>query len=1344
MLKFSTLSKLLSHGLRVIAWMMLVAGCVLGMAWAALHFWIVPRIEDFRPKLENLATQTIGVPVQMGKLLAVSSGWMPTFEIHDLALLDPEGRRALTLPKIVFAISVRSILDLGVEQLVIDSPTLDIRRTSTGEWRIAGLSLKQDNTPDSAAADWIFAQKEIVIQHGTVFWTDEFNPLQRNKSALDLQDVSWILRNSARHHQWRLDATPPSGWGDRFVLMGDLKRNLLSTHPGRFKDWSGQVHAEFPDVDLSQLGPHLPWKVNATKGQGALRMWVDLNHGNVKQATADLVLENVQAQLSPELQALSFKNIAGRLSVKPLHKGLDFSTEGLRFDTTDGLHWPGGNVNFSYAEADNGQSAKGLFHGDKLDLFALRNIALQLPLPESARKTLLEHKVSGLVNPLHIEWSEELGKSDKAIHVAVANGRFDNFYFEGGKAGSETENWPSIENANISFDMNADGGQIKATIDNGAISIHRIFEEPRIQLDAMQASVKWVKQRDQVTVPDWQLRVSNSDVTGEWQGKWKPSPIANSLGILDLQGNIARGDAARVHRYLPLTLPQGVRHYVRDSVLKGEVQGVAVKIKGDLQQLPFANPKDGEFRFAGKVKDIQYAYVPTSGSTRNTTQEPNWPAMNNVNGDIVFDRYNFKVNGASGKWGNVPFTQIKAEIPNLNGKVVVNVQGESKTGANLALTDLRQSPVNNMLGGLFAQAQSTGTLNARLKLSFPLAELDKTTVQGNVSLNNNDVRLQSALPLFEKAQGNINFNESGFSLVGVNAQFLGGPIKLDGGSRKLPAKSTEANPLIRIQGQATANGMRQAKEIPWLNALAQQANGSTTYTASLGFKGGQSELSIQSQLQGLALNLPSPLNKRSDDMVAFKYDNTVQSLNQNKATRDQIQMSWGRALSASYVRDLTGTEPRVINGRWQVGDVVGNPSQTDGGVLAIVNLPSISLDDWLQILSPPKSSPAYVASSNSSLSAASQTYLPNRMTLKANELTVQGRNLHNVSVNGSREGYVWRAQTDAREFSGYLEYRQSNNQNAGRIYARLARLSLPPSADQTVESLLEDSPVAIPALDIVVEDLELRGKKMGRVEIEAINTDPTSPRSNAGREWRLSKLNITVPEASFKASGKWVTSRDGTQQAITDMNFRLDVSDSGDLLNRLGTKDALRGGGGKLEGQVSWQGSPLTLHYPTLSGRFNVNIGRGQFLQAEPGVAKLLGVLSLQALPRRLLLDFRDVFSAGFAFDTIRGDVTIQQGIANTRNLQMKGVNAIVQMEGSSDIARETQNLRVLILPEVDAGTASLLAGIALNPAIGLSTFLAQLVLKQPLSRVNTQEFSIDGTWSDPKVTKISSSSATP
>jgi uncharacterized protein (TIGR02099 family) len=801
-----------------------------------------------------------------------------------------------------------------------------------------------------------------------------------------------------------------------------------------------------------------------------------------------------------------------------------------------------------------------------------------------------------------------------------------------------------------------------------------------------------------------------------------------------------------------LNISQSVRHYVRDSVLKGVLQNVGVKIKGDLKQLPFANPKEGEFRFAGKVKELQYAYVPTASANtanRNASSEGIWPIMDSVNGDIVFDRLNFKVNGASGKWGNMPFTQIKAEIPSLKGPVVVSVQGESKASASVVLNELRLSPVSNMLNGALEQASSTGSLTTRLKLSLPLAELEKTNLQGSVALSGNDIRMQSVLPVFEKAQGAIQFTETGFSLMGVNAQFLGGPIKLEGGMRKLAPRSTEANPLIRIQGQVTANGMRQAKEIPALSMLAQHANGASSYTASLGFKGGQSELSIQSQLQGLALNLPAPLHKKADEQVAFKFENLVQSVstsNPSKALRDQLQLTWGRSLSASYVRDVSAADPRVIQGRWQVGDSFATPATNlaDSGVSAFFNLPSFSIDDWVQVLSPPKSSPTWSSTQSASMGAATQSYLPTRMTLKANEVTVQGRQLHNVLVSGSREGYVWRSNLDAKEFSGFLEYRQPNNQNAGRIYARLARLSLPPSADQTVESLLEESPLSIPALDIVVEDLELRGKKLGRVEIEAVNTEASLPRNAASGEWRLNKLNITLPEASFKASGRWITSKEGVQQASTEMNFRLDVSNAGDLLTRLGTKDALRGGAGKLEGQVNWQGSPMTLHYPSLGGRFNVNMGRGQFLQAEPGVAKLLGVLSLQALPRRLLFDFRDVFSAGFAFDTVRGDVLIQQGIASTRNLQMKGVNAVVQMDGSSDIERETQNLRVLILPEVDAGTASLLAGIALNPAIGLSTFLAQLILKQPLSRVNSQEFLIDGTWSDPKVTKVAATAVAP
>jgi uncharacterized protein YhdP len=173
-----------------------------------------------------------------------------------------------------------------------------------------------------------------------------------------------------------------------------------------------------------------------------------------------------------------------------------------------------------------------------------------------------------------------------------------------------------------------------------------------------------------------------------------------------------------------------------------------------------------------------------------------------------------------------------------------------------------------------------------------------------------------------------------------------------------------------------------------------------------------------------------------------------------------------------------------------------------------------------------------------------------------------------------------------------------------------------------------------------------------------------------------------------------------------------------------------------MEGQVAWVGSPLALDYPSLGGAFSVNIESGQFLKAEPGLAKLLGVLSLQSLPRRLALDFRDVFSEGFAFDFVRGDVRIERGIAQSNNLQMKGVNAAVLMDGKADLLRETQDIRVVVVPEINAGTASLIAT-AINPAVGLGTFLAQLFLRRPLMEAATQEFQVDGSWVDPRVTKL-------
>jgi uncharacterized protein YhdP len=280
-----------------------------------------------------------------------------------------------------------------------------------------------------------------------------------------------------------------------------------------------------------------------------------------------------------------------------------------------------------------------------------------------------------------------------------------------------------------------------------------------------------------------------------------------------------------------------------------------------------------------------------------------------------------------------------------------------------------------------------------------------------------------------------------------------------------------------------------------------------------------------------------------------------------------------------------------------------------------------------------------------------------------------------------------------------------------------------------------------------VEDFELKGRKLGRLEVDAVNRGASLvAREGGAREWRLNRLAVLLPEATFTAQGNWAavgannansTNPGGAnERRRTVMNIKLDLRDSGELLKRFGLGGTIRGGKGNINGQLAWVGSPMGFDYPSLTGQLNLNVESGQFLKADPGLAKLLGVLSLQSLPRRLNLDFRDVFSEGFAFDFIRADANIDAGIASTNNFQMKGVNAAVLIEGKADIAKETQDLLVRVVPEINAGTASLIAT-AINPAIGLGTFLAQLVLRRPLIMATTQSFEIKGTWIDPKVVKI-------
>ena len=1340
--------------------LVLAAWFAFGLTWGALHWLIVPRIGEFRPQLEAYASRVLGVPVRIGALTAQSTGMIPSFELTDVALLDAQGREALRLPRVLAALSPGSLWRLSFEQLYIERPLLNIRRDQNGKVTVAGLDFSKVGDTGNSAVDWFFSQLEFIIRDGSILWTDEL----RGTPTLALQQVDLVVRNPGRHHDLQFDATPPALWGDRFTVRGILTQPLLSRQRGHWQDWQGQLYAAFARVDLSELRRYADVGVDLRQGKGALRAWADVNRGQVAGGTADVALSEVNVTLGAELQPLELLSVRGRLGARFPANGFQFSTQALAFDTRDGLVWPGGNFSIDYAGGQGQAAPRGELKADMLDLQALSQIADRLPIDALTRAAMLTYAPKGLVQRLQASWQGPMGALSQyqvkglvsQLELAARIRKMEP------TQGQPEADAPGVRGASVDFDFNQSAGKASISLNNGALVLPGIFDEPVIPVVQLSSDVKWQVKGEHIAVQLPNLKFSNADAGGEAQVKWETSDPTKSgshsrfPGVLDLQAALSRADGTRVHRYLPSLIGQPVRDYVRDAVTAGTASGVKARVKGDLHQMPFRDPKQGEFRISADVQNATLVYVPPAIQSQ---QELPWPPLTQLTGELVFDRAQMQVRGAHARMGaasTLQVTKVDALIADLND-ATVTVTAELKGALTEGLGIVRNSPLGSMIGNALDRAVASGNADYKLKLSLPIGAIEKSTVLGSVTLANNELQITPDTPKLSRARGVVNFTDSGFSIIGGQARLLGGEARLEGGS--VPLNGAKANRdassvLIRASGTVSADGLRQAQELGFAARMAQHATGSAAYAAVLGFRRGVPELTVSSNLQGLGLSLPAPLNKSAQALMPFRLQTALlaESLMAPAGgaahLQDQLTLSMGQIASIHYVRDRSGPEARVTRGSLGVGlsPQESAPLPTEG-VVANINLSAVNLDAWGDVLEQAAGSSltsvatAQATPSDAAASAA-LSYVPTSMAVRAQALTFGGRTLHKVVLGASREGLLWRANLDATELNGYLEYRQPSGPGEGRLYARLARLTIGPSAASEVEALLEEQPASIPALDIMVEDFELRGKRLGRVEVEALNrgAGAATPEGQA-REWRLSKFNIVTPDALLTATGNWaavgpISPTRSNARRRTVLNFKLLVADGGDLLTRLGMPGVIRKARGQMEGQVAWMGSPISLDYPSMTGAFTVNMASGQFLKSEPGLAKLLGVLSLQALPRRLTLDFRDVFSEGFSFDFVRGDVTIEQGIAKTNNLQMKGVNAAVLMEGQADIEKETQDLKVVVVPEINAGTASLIASV-INPAIGIGTFLAQLFFRQPLTEAATQEFHIDGSWADPRITRV-------
>jgi uncharacterized protein YhdP len=264
-----------------------------------------------------------------------------------------------------------------------------------------------------------------------------------------------------------------------------------------------------------------------------------------------------------------------------------------------------------------------------------------------------------------------------------------------------------------------------------------------------------------------------------------------------------------------------------------------------------------------------------------------------------------------------------------------------------------------------------------------------------------------------------------------------------------------------------------------------------------------------------------------------------------------------------------------------------------------------------------------------------------------------------------------------------------------------------------------------PALDVVVDHFHFRGRELGKLELQA---------DYAADDWRIARLDITNGNSQWRSSGAWRRTGSGS---LTTLAVKLDAPNLNELMAVFGYGDYVKRGAGRLEGTLAWAGYPHDFSTSILSGRFGVTASRGQFAKIDAGAGKLLGLLSLQSLPRRAMLDFRDVFSEGFAFDSIEGDLKVARGVLLTETFTISGPAALVTLSGEVSLPLETQTLTMRVVPEMGE-SAAVAATVLGTPVLGLSTLLVSKLLSNPLGKAVAYEYSVTGPWDNPVVTKIS------
>jgi uncharacterized protein (TIGR02099 family) len=851
---------------------------------------------------------------------------------------------------------------------------------------------------------------------------------------------------------------------------------------------------------------------------------------------------------------------------------------------------------------------------------------------------------------------------------------------------------PGIRGFTGYINGNRAGGRLEIRSTNLDVELPQFMNRPTDFLTA-EGTVLWRRSDNKTTILSNSIRVANPvlDLSSSIELTLNANGGAPEI---DLASTFRISDVGAARRYIPRkVMKEKLYNWFQGSLVSGSIERGSLRLRGPLDKFPFDND-EGQLLIEGSARNLNFKY------------QPLWPAAEQADVEIVLDNMRlYSVRNRSVHAGNET-VNAQVEIADLRNPVLRIeglVTGTLETLRQFAL----QSPIDRFTGGNLARIAVTGEASFNLDLTVPLKTARDTAINGLLRSNNGTLVVDGFNAPITDLIGEVLITRDTISSESLGGRIFGEEVNFRLGPDEDPAWFTVAT----AAGTVTAEGLIDELGVP-LEGLIE---GAAPFEARILFPRGNQDpqlpftVRLASPLRGLALDLPAPLGKPADTSVFVRGD--IRFI----PGGERIETT-GRAAN-DIAWDLTFAKP---DGAWDLDRGVvraggGTIEQAETrGLHLRGRTDTVRLDEWLNL-------------SRGGEKATGAAERIRSVDLLVDNFFAIGQHLRNHRVRVDRSARDWLVQLEGDDVSGSLFVPYDFGSDRSMVI-EMDRMRLP--GDEGAEPSDRDiDPRMLPPITLTAKEFALGDRYFGAVDVSLRKI-----------EGGLESERLEGKDASFEfvGSGSWVADDSDPRGSRTTVQATLTSTDVETTLQRLDFAQGISGESLGILFDMNWSGGPRGDFLDVLDGKVTLKLENGQLEEVEPGAGRMLGLVSFVALPRRLSLDFRDVFNRGFRYDTIEGSFDVVDGVASTCDMSLEGPAAIVGMVGRVDLANKQYEQGAVISAQV-GNTLPIVGAVVGGPPGAAAMLIFSQIFKKPLQEVGQVYYGISGAWEDPVIDSVSS-----